>query len=198
MIPIARRTPSRCIVASVSARYGCQLRMPRYTGSAGSVWRSCASQRGRLAQRQLGERRAPADQLVVMHHRLDPLRRRRPPAQDVVEKRPHVLHALGAAEGDQQDGVVCGHTKITNTDGHRAPQVDTDGTQMNTKPQRTRRAAATSRSRRGGGVRVHWRGKAGGFVFTRGSSSPRSSRARHRPARRRDRRASAAGCRGRG
>ena len=33
MKPIARRTPARDISAIVSARKGCQLRIPTYTGS---------------------------------------------------------------------------------------------------------------------------------------------------------------------
>ena len=58
-----------------------------------------------LADRQLIQRRAAPDPLVVVRHLLEPGRRNRAPAGDVEEEGSDVLGPLGAAEGDQQDGL---------------------------------------------------------------------------------------------
>ena len=62
-------------------------------------------ERLRLPEGQLVQRRAAADQLVVVHHLLEALGRDAPAAHDVVEERADLLRAGRAAEGDQQDGV---------------------------------------------------------------------------------------------
>ena len=68
-----------------------------------------ASERVGLAARQLVQRRAPADQLVVVRHLFEALRRNAPSRRDDLEERADVLGSLGSSERDQQDRVDAGH-----------------------------------------------------------------------------------------
>ena len=69
-------------------------------------------QRRRLLHRQLGQRRHAAEPLVVMRDLVDPLRTDATSAQDVLEKRPHVVGSLGTAECDKQHGVEGLHRRF--------------------------------------------------------------------------------------
>ena len=105
MNPTARRMPALAIAASVSPRYGCQLRMPTKTGSGVPAAASRCAQPFRLRQRQLGHRRAAADDLVVMRDFLDTSLGDPPAAQHIRQERANVWLSLRTAEGDHQHGV---------------------------------------------------------------------------------------------
>ena len=55
---------------------------------------------------------AAVEVIIMLGHFQHPLARHIPPAQDVFEKRNHVFVFLRTAEGDDQQGVVGGHTPI--------------------------------------------------------------------------------------
>ena len=105
MKPTARRTPAARISRSVSAQEWVPVahadehrqRVPR----GGESRRETVG----LRARQLGDRRDAAEQLVVMRDFFDALRRHASSAQDVGQERTDVVEPLGAAEGDDEDGV---------------------------------------------------------------------------------------------
>ena len=105
IMPSARRTPRVASFGRVSCRNGCELRMPTQTGNARSPTRQRGARAPRLPAREVVQRRAPADQLVVVHDLLEALGRDRAARAHVREKRPHLLGLLGPAEGDQQHAV---------------------------------------------------------------------------------------------
>src|SRR5262249_17224076 len=72
--------------------------------AAGGAGKRCA-QRVRLTHRQLGERRAAADQLVVMDDFRDARLGDAASRRDDVEEGPDVLGLVRPPEGDQQHGV---------------------------------------------------------------------------------------------
>src|SRR5207344_2551957 len=62
-----------------------------------------------LTARQLGQRRAAADQLVVVRHLREALRRYAPSRRDDLEEGIDVLGSLGPSERDQQHRVDAAH-----------------------------------------------------------------------------------------
>ena len=78
-------------------------------GQSEALLRERASERVGLAARQIVQRRASADQLVVVRHLLEPFRRNAPSRRDDLEERANVLGSLGSSERDQQDRVDAGH-----------------------------------------------------------------------------------------
>lgn len=100
-----RRCPASVISRRVSVRYGAQLRLPQYTGRATVLGEVLAQgvQQGPV----LGVDRADAaEQEVVLADLLEPLLGDAPAAGHVRQERDHVVRAFGAAEGEQQQGVV--------------------------------------------------------------------------------------------
>ena len=78
-------------------------------GEADALLPERARERGGLAARQLVQRRAPADQLVVLRHLLEAVRRNAPARRHDLEERADVLGSLGSSERDQQDRVDARH-----------------------------------------------------------------------------------------
>ena len=119
MMPSARRWPR---VPHLRERL-VQERVPvphaDVDGQGDALLRERASERVGLAARQLVERRAPADQLVVVRHLLEALRRNAPARRDDLEERADVLGSLGSSERDQQHRVDAGHR-----DGQLVHDVD--------------------------------------------------------------------------
>ena len=74
----------------------------RGRAAAGRARAARASSAARLRQRQLGERRHAAEQLVVVRDFVDPFGAHAPAAQHVLEKRPHIVGPLRPAERDQR------------------------------------------------------------------------------------------------
>src|SRR5918993_1295956 len=71
-----------------------------------------------LACGQLVQRALAADQLVMVDHRLVSLAGHRPPAEDVIEERTDLVHALRGAISQEQHAVV----RMIH-DGEREPGV---------------------------------------------------------------------------
>ena len=103
--PTARRIPCADIAVNASARNGCQLRMPTCTGSRTPRADRRASRALRLPPCQLRERRYATKPLIVMRDLLHPLGRNPSSAQNVGEKRPHVLGPLRPTKGHEQHGI---------------------------------------------------------------------------------------------
>ncbi len=59
----------------------------------------------RLPRRQLGERRDPVEELVVVRHFFDAFGGHAAAAQHVGQKRPHVVPPLRSAEGNDENGI---------------------------------------------------------------------------------------------
>ena len=79
--------------------------MPTYTGSGVPAVAKLRRKPVGLRARQRRDRRDAAEELVVVRHFLDSLRRDAAAAQDVGQERPHVGGALRPAERNHQHGI---------------------------------------------------------------------------------------------
>src|SRR5260370_354101 len=78
-------------------------------GRVDAAGREGLPHRGERAPALLVERAAPAEPVVVLGHLLQPVPRHAAAAGDVLQERDHVVPALGAAEGYEQESVIRRH-----------------------------------------------------------------------------------------
>src|SRR5262249_48128311 len=99
---IAWRTPSEAICATLSAKKGGPVRVPRVGGGAGAGRGEVLADGGERVAALLVERAPPAERVVVAGHLGEPVPRHPPAPGDVLQERHHVSGALRAAERHQQ------------------------------------------------------------------------------------------------
>ena len=101
-----RRTPPSCASRRASVTNGWKLRLPQTSGVPMLAAVQLGPQRGQQRPVLVVDGAAPAERVVVLGHRRQPLVRDPPPGGHGPQERHHVVRLLRATEGQQQDRVV--------------------------------------------------------------------------------------------